>query len=170
MIDQAAQALERCCNLYQRHTDCRDPDLYHLYREGAKQFEILNTLQRLDLFLVPDNMLAMEVSPGVMARGLTAEKAHRELQEYCRDVDNHVLTEIAWPSLAAFLGGWLKLSIKTAGTTDELFYLMYAERLIDANDMDDAWFERSFKDVEVAKAGRKLLAGREARIAQDKWD
>ena len=79
------------------------------------------------------------------------------------------MSRISWPSLAAFLAGWLNLSIKAAEVEDEIIYLIYAERMIDANEIDQAWCEINFEDDSVEEVAKRLLAGKENRILQDTW-
>ena len=167
---RAARALQAHSDSYKRLPDCEDPDFYHRYRRGAKRFQIVCTQPPVELFLVSDNSLGMIISANTMEFGLTADRAHNELREYCEGVTADALARITWPSLAGFLEGWLNLSIKAAGFAEEVVYLMYAERVIDANGMDDGWCEMNFKDGKVAEVAKRILAGKENRIMQDTWE
>lgn len=90
--------------------------------------------------------------------------------EYCQGVLGDALSQIKWPTLAALLGGWLRLSVEKKGLEKELVYLMYAERMVDPNDIDEGWLEQNFKDGRVVRAAQKLLAGKEQRILHERWN
>ena len=122
--------------------------------------------------LVSDKMLGMNNShfQGRAVRGLEIETAHEEVVEYCEGVGRDALSAITLPSLADFLAGWLILSVSAAGRPEEIIYLMYAERLIDANDVSERWIEENIQASETVAVGKKLLAGKEGRLAQDRWE
>jgi hypothetical protein len=71
------------------------------------------------------------------------------------------LFAIAWPSLCVFLAGWLSLSVSAAGRPEEIIYLMYAERLIDVNDVSEYWIEENIQASWTVAVGKKLLAGKD---------
>ena len=52
------------------------------------------------------------------------------------------------------------------GFDGENVYLTYAKRIIDSNDIDEAWCEKAFKDDRALDAAKKVLAGKEDRILQ----
>lgn len=169
-IDRATEALEAHSDMYRRLPDCKDPDLYHCYRQGTKEFETLSVQPPLLLVLISDTKLRMEISATTMTRGLIAEAAHEELRKYCGDVPPGALSRLSWPTLVSFLGGWLELAVNCARSADELVYCMYAEKLIDANVMDNKWCEMSFEDPADARLAKTILSSKEDRIAQSVWE
>lgn len=125
----------------------------------------------MDLFLVTDRALAMDLSSArTLESGMTTATAHRELQEYCRGVPDYVLSRIAWPTLESFLNGWLTLAAQVPGEEILSIWLMYAERLIDANDVDSEWFEKYTGDPICRKLAEELLEGKTRRIEGSRFD
>jgi len=119
---------------------------------------------------VADSALGVTLSTDTIQAGLCQETAHSELQEYCHGVDDEILSSIAWLSLRASLDGWLSLASDWQGTAKAIVYLMYAERLVDANDVSQNWFEENLTDADHVKAAMKLLKGKENRISQSTWE
>jgi hypothetical protein len=114
--------------------------------------------------LIADSELDLQVStPGTIETGLVRATAHRELQDLCVKVDDTTLRAVKWPTLAAFTKGWLTLGALHAQSEYVSLYLMQAERLIDANDVDTAWCEE-LEDTVCCRAAKTLLRGKKGRL------
>ena len=175
LLDKAAEVLREHSQTYMCLGDCHEPDLYHCYREGAKRFKISGEHPEVELYIVSGKMLGMHDPPKRIIQGLTLEMAHSEIAEYCIDVDPKMLADISWPSLEDYLGGWLRLSVGASTSpveavyVTEIVYLMYAEKLVDANEVTDEWFEKNYDDAKVVEAGKKLLARKMERPSEEEW-
>jgi len=118
---------------------------------------------------VVDSALGVTLSDDTTQTGLCRETAHGELQEYCQGVGDETLSSITWFSLRTSLDGWLNLASRWQGTAEAIVYLMYAERLVDANDVSRNWCENNLTDAKHVKAAMRLMKGKENRILQSTW-
>lgn len=169
--DRAIKVLEAASEDYERLPDLLEPDFYHPYKRGAARFEMRTVLPPFELQLIADNELGLEVSaPETIETGLTNATAHPELHDLCVNVNHATLNAIKWPTLAAFTRGWLMLGVLHAESEYVSLYLMQAERLIDANNVSNAWCEQEFGNMACCLEAKKLLQGKEGRRLGSTFD
>jgi hypothetical protein len=122
--------------LYQRLPDISEPNFYHPYKKGAARFAILKCDEPFELHIVTDQRLGFEFSRTNIETNMTFQTAHPELRDLCDGIDDAVLRSIRWPSLVGFLSGWLQMAETHQRSHTSMIYLIQAERLCDANDLD----------------------------------
>ncbi|KJX92447.1 hypothetical protein TI39_contig5852g00007 [Zymoseptoria brevis] len=156
---------------YQALPDILQPDYYHPYKKGASRFLMRAITPPLELHIVPDSAIGLDVAaPSNIVTGLSHSNAHHELLDMCENVDSTVLASMKWAALGYFLNGWLTLAASVRGTETEIIYLMEAERLIDANDVDAHWIERHVVEPDSQETAMHLLGGKNHRVNNSTWD
>jgi hypothetical protein len=124
----------------------------------------------MELHVIVDSAIGMDLtSPFTIVSGLSHSSAHGELQDICQDVDGVLLSAINWAALGPFINGWLVLAQCVQGSEVAIVYLMEAERLIDANDVDMEWCEKNISNEECRTAALELLKTKQRRISND-WN
>lgn len=167
----AAEALAAQDTHYEALPDLLQPDFYHPYKKGASRFLIRVVEPPLELHIVDDSALGLTLSsPGIITTGLSLMTAHPELRDLCQGVNNAVLSAIKWTCLGPFINGWLTLAHRVRDSETELVFLMEAERLIDANDVDMQWCKRHIQNEECLEVAQRLLMGKERRQLGSNWD
>jgi hypothetical protein len=132
----AVKAIRAQRALYQRLPDISEPNFYHPYKKGAARFAILKCDEPFELHIVTDQRLGFEFSRTNIETNMTFQTAHPELWDLCDGIDDAVLRSIRRPSLVGFLSGWLQMAETHQRSHTSMIYLIQAERLCDANDLD----------------------------------
>jgi hypothetical protein len=166
----AVEAFRVHAGLYEELASIADPNFYHPYKKGAARFKILNAEEPFELHIVTNDMLGLHLIPSALEAGLATSTASPEILDLCRGVSDTVLQGIVWPTLATFLDGWLHLAGVYGDSEVSIIYLMQAERLIDANDIDDVWCERTFRSASILSQAKYLLGGKKHRKIMSTWD
>ena len=166
----AIKTLQAQPTLYEPLRDLMDPDFYHPYKKGAARFKLHDVDELFQLHIITEDMLGTQLSSETSESGLTISEMHPELLDLSHDVSDKVLSAITWPTLVAFTDGWLKLADTDKLSEISLIYLMQAERLIDANGVDDTWCETSFKRAPLVIQAQSILRGKHNRLMQSNWD
>jgi len=162
----AVEVLKMHPEQYKVLPDIAEPNFYQPHKRNASRFHQISTEDGLELHLVTDARMGLTLGPAICQRGLTSANAHPEVAAYCRNVDDYELSSICFPTLPAFVRGWITLALRANGAPEELVYLMQAERLIDANDVDSAWCETHFTDERQCQEVKELLKGKRRRTIQ----
>lgn len=145
------------------------PDFYHPYKSGAACFRIPSAAGGIELHLVTDAALGFVLDAQMIESGLEPNEAHAELKELCRGTNEATLLRIAWPSMAALLNGALALAAQNPSSDLEIIYLMQAERLVDANTIDEEWCSQHIADERCRALALQLLAAKQQRQVQSDW-
>ncbi|RMZ08225.1 hypothetical protein D0864_01796 [Hortaea werneckii] len=165
----ASWALEARSDLYELLPSIQQPDFYHPFKTGAACFRFRTLEGGLQLHLLADTALCLDVAAQPVHTGLQLDQARPELKDLCVPNDETALAHIAWPTLEALLNGYLRLAVQYSGSEEEIILLMHAERLIDANEIDQDWCDLRLNDKAIGLLAMQLQLGKKHRQEQSDW-
>lgn len=161
--DVAISLLDAQPELFERQRDEDDADFYHPYKQGAAIFK-LQQLPYLQLYVIPDELLLLDLRRESTETSLTRAKAHAELRALCDLLPDSSLQQIAWPSLRTFIKIWLLLGARAERVEHQVVYMSWADRLFCSNNVDLDWCLHNVtpesEDGNVANVIQVLLRGR----------
>ncbi|KAF2764468.1 hypothetical protein EJ03DRAFT_378585 [Teratosphaeria nubilosa] len=142
----ATKILEAQDAIYKRLPDLQVPDFYHQYKKHPHRFQVCDSKAGLELCVVTDQALGLDLTDQTVVSNV-----------YCG-----IAVSIRYPTYKALLEGWLNLAsaaMKVENFSFEVVYTMQAERLIDAQDVDEAWFKEHLSHPDHYLHASSLLSG-----------
>lgn len=159
-IDLAVRAIQSSPDLYKQDKEPVQMEFYHPQKGTALRFQMISISPSLYLEVLTNETLFLR--PADFQQGLTKVTASEELYDVVGDVDDNILGTIRWPKLGPFVECWLRLSLAHEGTIGYV-YLSQAEKLIDCNNLDQAWCEQNLEDEKSRAVAIKIIRGKSQR-------
>ncbi|KAH9828466.1 Calcineurin-like phosphoesterase [Teratosphaeria destructans] len=152
----AATLLGAQDTVYKRLPDLQDPDFYHPYKKNATRFQVCDSKAGLELYILTDQALSLDLTD----------------QTVDSTAYDGLAVSVRYPTYKALLQGWLNSACAAMEIEDfnsGVVYMMQAERLVDSQNVDEAWLKEHLSKPDHYLQASILLRGKRRRTLGSSW-